>query len=118
MLNAENKAAGTVETVRKALQRFPDEPELLSELAKALDSFRHGLTELRPREWALTHISPLVSTGSLESAISTTLKDLGVTWHGGLAIKVNAPEAQYFDADDRRSLPTAQEILREYARAS
>lgn len=89
-----------------------------SELAKALDSFRHGLTELRPREWALTHISPLVSTGSLESAISTTLKDLGVTWHGGLAIKVNAPEAQYFDADDRRSLPTAQEILREYARAS
>ena len=81
-------------------------------LSEALVAFRGSPVGYRPRAWALEHISPVVSTQTLERAIARAVGSNAVM---PLSVKVNAPELKYLDASHSESLPAADELIRRYA---
>ena len=81
-------------------------------LSEALVTFRGSPAAYRPRAWALENISPVVSTRTLERAIS---RAVGSTAVMPLAVKVNAPELRYLDENRSDALPTADELIQRYA---
>jgi glycosyltransferase involved in cell wall biosynthesis len=84
------------------------------ELPEALLHLRAHCGEYRPREWALAHISPLLTTERLAAALSRLAPQ--TPWTTGLVPKVNRPDVQYFHPEDATGLPTAREVLASFSK--
>jgi glycosyltransferase involved in cell wall biosynthesis len=82
------------------------------EIAQALLQFRSNWSQYRPRQWALANISPQQTTRKLEMVVSSLAGSTGAG--GQLLVKVNSPEATYWNAGAGRSLPPVDEIIRPF----
>lgn len=85
-------------------------------LSATLREMRASASEYRPREWALQHFAPDISTRTLAAAIQQATGTAQAPVAEPLVTKVNAPELRYADATTAHELPTALTILATYAR--
>ncbi len=67
------------------------------DLAETLLWFRANAGSIKPRSWAMANIAPEVSTRRLEEVLRDLAASRGEPWEGGLVVKVNRPEFEYFD---------------------
>jgi glycosyltransferase involved in cell wall biosynthesis len=81
------------------------------ELMQVLLEFRVDWEKYRPREWALQNISPLVTTEKLGHVLRKCAEERGEPWSRRIVEKVNAPEVQYFNPEDRGSMLSSQVVL-------
>lgn len=78
-------------------------------VAQALLQFRSEWSRYRPREWAMENISPQATTRKLESRLQSLV--LPAATGRPLLVKVNSPEATYWDLEAGRTLPSVDEIV-------
>ena len=92
---------------------------LISErqLPEALLWFRSNYQRFQPREWALAHISPEVSTAKLNEFLRELALKRGETWTRDIVAKTNCPDPVYYP-DERvaEGLPTVDDLLKQYGR--
>lgn len=81
----------------------PDLPDAIIELANRSEEFRS-------RAWAIENIAPERSTLKLASVIRRVFEPNEVA-SGDLLVKVNSPEATYFDQDATAGLPHIRQVL-------
>lgn len=72
---------------------------LISEkdLVKTLLDFYENWEKYDPRKWAMENISTINTKKKLDSVLENLSKKSGQPWSEGTYIKVNKPEAMYFD---------------------
>lgn len=83
-----------------------------SAVVSALLQLRTEWDRYRPRQWAMENISPQETTRKLESSLQVAERLTETGRH--LLVKVNSPEACYWDADVGRALPSIDEIFRPF----
>lgn len=87
------------------------------ELPSRLQWFRAHYMEYSPREWAMKHISPEVSTSRLNAILKDLALSSGEPWTADIVAKCNAPEPMYYpDATVAKKLPKIDEVLQRYGR--
>lgn len=88
-----------------------------AELPAAMRWFRDHYRDFSPREWALSNVSPELSTSKLNAALKEVALKCGERWTVDIVAKCKSPELQYYpDPSVARGLPTIKDILREYSR--
>lgn len=81
---------------------------------RELAAFRQDWGRFQPRKWAMTHISPQATTRKLTSFIQELDGGCDHRQSDGLLVKVNAPEATYWDAAEAGNVPEISELLRPF----
>ena len=71
------------------------------DLAKTLVWFRKEYARFRPRNWAMTNISPRISAAKLEARLKQIAHQENRPWTNPIVPKVNRPECQYYDESIR-----------------
>lgn len=84
------------------------------DISNALIQFQKEWKKYSPRNWAMEHISPIVTTQKLNTLLKKNSDDNGLRWTVDIVPKVNCPEADYFNDSDRGKLDLAGEILKKY----
>ncbi|MDJ0757887.1 MAG: glycosyltransferase [Woeseiaceae bacterium] len=64
-----------------------------------------------PRSWACSNIAAARTTAKLEDVLAGIARDSGEPWTRGLVVKVNSPEATYYDQDNVTRLWSTRELL-------
>ncbi len=82
-----------------------------AELENTLEWFADHYTEFAPDEWAISHISPKVSTNTLSQMLKKIELSEGRQWTGGLFVKVNRPELAYLEPRFDWLLDKREELL-------
>lgn len=67
------------------------------ELPKALLHFFTNWQDYSPREWAMDNISIFKTKQKLDAVLEALALEQGMPWTHGTALKVNSPEANFFD---------------------
>lgn len=84
------------------------------DISKALIHFQKCWKEYSSHDWALEHISPIITTQKLNALLKKHSDANGWKWTVDIAPKVNCPEADYFYNSDRSRLNFTGKILRKY----
>ncbi|MBT1450651.1 glycosyltransferase [Glaciecola sp. XM2] len=88
------------------------------ELESTLLEFMQETHQYVPREWALQNISPKVTTQKLNRHLQALAKAAGEDWTTDIAVKVNSPEATYYDKSDSERLLTVSRVKLAFSRTS
>jgi glycosyltransferase involved in cell wall biosynthesis len=87
-------------------------------LAGELRFFRDHWEEFDPRPWALSHIAPEISAARLNEVLRQLALGQGEPWTVDIVAKTNQPGQRYYpNAEAGREFPSAESIVRQYARA-
>lgn len=89
-----------------------------SNLEDGLIWFSRNYHEFSPHVWAKKHISPEVSTQNLSKILKQIEISEGRQWTKDLLPKVNQPELDYLNPDDRWLLARRGELLKRFSRGS
>jgi glycosyltransferase involved in cell wall biosynthesis len=84
------------------------------EVVEALKHFRYSWQEYDPRAWAMANISPQVTTQKLETLLRQLSPDGQAESGGGLLVKVNSPEATYWDPGQAAGIPSIDKVLAQF----
>jgi glycosyltransferase involved in cell wall biosynthesis len=86
---------------------------LISEgnLVETLLEFAESWGEYEPRKWAMANISTFKTKEKLDAVLEQVCKETGQPWSEGTFLKVNTPEATYFDAQRLKKLPTSTAVI-------
>lgn len=87
------------------------------EVVAALIHFRSNWQEYDPRAWAMANISPQVTTQKLESLLRTFSPPAHQDSEEHLLVKVNSPEATYWDPQLAVTVPPIDAVLAPFAAA-
>jgi len=85
------------------------------EVVDALLHFRRNWQDYDPRPWAMANISPQVTTQKLESLLRTLSPPAPQDFDEHLLVKVNSPEATYWDPQLAGTVPPIDAILAPFA---
>ncbi len=87
------------------------------DLAEALRAIQKAEVRFSPRAWAIRHISPLVSTATLNRILRAHALARGEPWTQDIVPKENRPELSYLDPAERARHPDLARVMTEYPRS-
>jgi glycosyltransferase involved in cell wall biosynthesis len=85
------------------------------DLESAIERLRTA--NIRPRTWAIEHISCLKSSESLNAVLRQHSVSSGHAWSHDIAIRANSPECTYYSPLDEERLRPYNHALRDYLRS-
>lgn len=74
--------------------------------------YRDNWIKFSPREWAMDHISIQCTKRKLDLAVNEKSHEYGEQYTYGTVLKVNAPEAKYFEPEDENKMIDVKDLLR------
>lgn len=89
-----------------------------TELEDTLIWFSQHYDEFSPDEWAISHISPAVSTQNLSTKLREIELSEGRQWRTDLFTKVNQPELAYLDSELNLLLTKRAELLENFRKGA
>jgi len=89
-----------------------------SKLEDALIWFSEHYVDFNSRDWAMSHIAPTVSAHTLSTALKKVECSAGRQWTTELKPKVNRPELDYLNEEDRWLLSIREELLEVFSVSS
>lgn len=79
-------------------------------LEKEILNLAETHSNFNPRDWVFENISIFATKEKLDTILREEAIKAGFEWTSGTLLKVNSPEANYFEADLAQKMPTAIEI--------